>query len=432
MDDLELNHIAGRVFGAPLLIQPEKLHAILGFMMPRFEGKAAAPAPKEKAARKITRMEGDAAVIPIQGPLVNKSSWLEAACGMTSYETISHNFDAALSDPSVKRIVLDFDSPGGEANGVFELADKIFAARGQKPIVAVVDSMAASAAYALASAADKVVVSRLGAAGSIGVITAHIDQSARDANAGLKYTVIHAGEHKNDGNPHFPLTEGARSEIQSHVDQIYGVFVSTVARNRGISEQIVRDTEARVYLGEEAVKMRLADEIGGLQGGALVSRTSLISTTPQEKTMSTENEPENDAPAPTPEVTQEPEPQPEESESPAQAIANAVMAERLRVKEIVKSATALNVPETVFMALIEDGTSLVKAQKTIIDYAADSQPSSGIRAAANTEAGFIDPDLPLEERCKQEWDANPALRKEFGDKYERFLAFSRAEERARV
>ena len=261
-----LPHIAGRVFDAPLLIARAKLDTILGVLMPRLQGNAL-----PFGANPVTRdyqITNGIAIIPIVGTLVRRTVGLEAQSGLTSYGTIEDQLEAALKDNSVKAIMLDIDSPGGEAGGVFDLADKIFSARKVKPIWAVANDEAFSAAYAIAAAADRIYLSRTGGAGSIGVIAVHLDQSQAEEDAGLKYTAIFAGARKNDLSPHEPLTDPARAQLQAEVDRIYELFATTVARMRGIDLAAVKATEAALYFGDQAIAANLADRIGTM-GDAL-------------------------------------------------------------------------------------------------------------------------------------------------------------------
>jgi len=198
------------------------------------------------------------AVISILGGLTYRGyGWY----WQTSYIDIREEFRTAMKDPNVKAIILDIDSPGGEVAGVFDLVDEIYQARGSKPIYAVANENALSAAYAIASAADKVFLSRTACVGSVGVIAVHVDQSKHDQEEGLKYTAVYAGERKNDFSPHSPLGKEAKSSLQDTVDSFYDLFVGTVARNRGISEDSVRNTKALTYTGAEAVSAGLADGI---------------------------------------------------------------------------------------------------------------------------------------------------------------------------
>jgi signal peptide peptidase SppA len=258
-----LPHVAARLFGAPLLIHRPKLDVILAVLGPRVGlSDLAAPSGYTPPERSPSRANAKVAVVPIHGTLVRRTIGLEAESGLTSYAAIASQIDAALASPEVAAILLDVDSPGGESGGVFDLADRIRAAAQVKPVWAVANDMAFSAAYALASAATKVFVSRTGGVGSIGVIAMHVDQSEKDAQDGVRYTAVFAGDRKNDLNPHEPISNEAHALLKAEVNRVYGLFVETVARHRGIEPSAVRDTEAGLFFGQAAVAIGLADAIG--------------------------------------------------------------------------------------------------------------------------------------------------------------------------
>jgi signal peptide peptidase SppA len=258
-----LPHLAARLFGVPLAIHRPKLDVILAVLGPRVGiTDLAAPSGFTAPPRATSIPMSGVAVIPIHGTLVRRTVGLEAESGLTSYTQLAAQLDAALADPEVAAILLDVDSPGGESGGVFDLADRIRAASQVKPVWAVANDMAFSAAYALASAASRVFVSRTGGVGSIGVIAMHVDQSEKDAQDGVRYTAVFAGERKNDLNPHAPISSEAHAFLQAEVDRIYGLFVETVARNRGLAPSTVQGTEAGLFFGQAAVAIGLADAIG--------------------------------------------------------------------------------------------------------------------------------------------------------------------------
>ncbi|WP_253302200.1 MULTISPECIES: S49 family peptidase [unclassified Wolbachia] len=201
------------------------------------------------------------AVIPINGILTKKSEAFDGVLGMTSYEKIREEIEEALIDEEVETIILDIDSPGGEVNGLFDLSDFIYEARGLKKIVAIANDDAYSAAYAIASSAEKVLVTRTSGVGSIGVIASHIDQSGFDEKQGIKYTTVFAGKRKNDLNPHEPITSESLESLQKEVDRLYEMFLQLIARNRGLSTEKIRSTEAGLYFGERAIEIGLADGI---------------------------------------------------------------------------------------------------------------------------------------------------------------------------
>ena len=277
-------HLASRIFGTPLLIHPRKLDVILSVLGPRLGlamsddsqqliKQLAAQAPPAAS----TSLSSNIAVISVSGTLVRRAAAVDAASGLTSYAAISAQLAQAVRDPAVNAILLDIDSPGGEAGGAFDLADQIVAARQIKPIWAVANDDAFSAAYAIASAATRVYVTRTGGVGSVGVIALHVDQSQRDAMSGLRYTAVYAGDRKNDMSPHAPLSTDAAQALQAEVDRLYGLFVSTVAVNRNLSAQDVQDTEAGLYFAQDAIDAGLADVVGTLDD-ALIALSEELQT----------------------------------------------------------------------------------------------------------------------------------------------------------
>ncbi len=199
--------------------------------------------------------------IPVKGVLLNNFPYA-AGSYATGYKYIEKALERGLADDNVKGIALVCDTPGGMVAGCFELADKIYSARGEKPIAAFAHEAALSAGYALASAASRITVSRTGLLGSIGVVTTHADRSKQLENAGIALTFIHAGKHKVDGNEANPLSADAKKRIQSRIDETYGLFVSAVARNRKIDEKAVRGQDALIYGSREAMEQKLADRVG--------------------------------------------------------------------------------------------------------------------------------------------------------------------------
>jgi signal peptide peptidase SppA len=254
-------HLSGRLFGVPLLIHRPKLDVILSVLAPRLGLDGTLPQAALPSSRPVASPTPGIAILPIHGSLVRRTLGMEAESGLLSYQAIQVGLAAALADPNVAGILLDVDSPGGEAGGVFDLADQIAAAARVKPIWAIANESAFSAAYALASAASRLVVTRTAGIGSVGVIAMHIDQSGLDAKAGLQYTPIVAGAHKNDLSPHSAITDEARAMLQAEVDRLYGLFVDTVASHGRLSADALRATEAGLYFGDAAVAAGLADAV---------------------------------------------------------------------------------------------------------------------------------------------------------------------------
>lgn len=200
-------------------------------------------------------------VIPVSGILVSRGAHLDACEVMTSYEDLRRQLRTAVADPMVERIVLDIDSPGGSAVGAFELASEIRAMAQQKPITGLVNFMAYSGGYLLASACSEVVMSQTSGVGSIGVIAKHLDRSKLEENAGVKVTTVYAGAHKNDMSPHEPLTEQSLKFLNDLVQESYQMFVGAVAEYRGLSIEQVKGTEAALYQGRAGITAGLADRL---------------------------------------------------------------------------------------------------------------------------------------------------------------------------
>lgn len=200
-------------------------------------------------------------ILPVHGPLVSRSAHVEMCTTMTSYEGVRNQLNAALTDPNVAHIVFDIDSPGGSAAGMADLCSEIYAARAIKPVTAIVNFAAYSAAYGIASACSNIIVSQSSGVGSIGVIAQHADFSRRLEEGGIKITTVYAGARKNDLSPNAPATEEALAWLTELVQTNYTAFTELVARNRGLSVDVVRATEAGVYHGQAAIAAGLADRI---------------------------------------------------------------------------------------------------------------------------------------------------------------------------
>lgn len=261
-------HVAARLFGAPLMLAKPKLDVLLTVLGPRLVGLdmpvlPGEPPDEDDAAPSMAITPEGIAIVPVMGTLVTRSGYLDAASGLMSYGALGDTIEAALTDPSVRAVLLEIDSPGGEVGGLFDLCDRIKALRqaNGKPLWALAHENALSAAYALASCADKLFVTQTAEAGSIGVVAVHVDESGADEQAGLAWSFIYAGDRKVDANAHEPLSNRARTDIQADVDALYARFVTLVAQNRAISEDVVRGTEAAIYRGDRAVTASLADAV---------------------------------------------------------------------------------------------------------------------------------------------------------------------------
>jgi signal peptide peptidase SppA len=266
----------------PWAILPEKLAAIGAVLSLRAAGERVAP--EEIAAVTNGRrngggqLVGSVAVLPLYGTIAHRMDMLMESSGGTSTQAFTEQFRGALADNGVSAIVLDVDSPGGAVDGVPELATEIMRARGQKPIVAVANTLAASAAYWIATAADELWVSPSGEVGSIGVWALHEDLSRYYDSQGVTMTLLRAGKHKAETNAYEPLGEEARAYLQSRIDDYYGMFVVAVAQQRGVARETVREGfgQGRVVGAKAAVAQGMAHAEGTLddaiQRAALLAR----------------------------------------------------------------------------------------------------------------------------------------------------------------
>ena len=257
----DLPHLGGLVFGTPLMIARPKLDTILQVLSFRMQGDSTDPAVPTGDRPFVVTPNG-IAIIPVLGTLANRTFGLAAMSGLASYVRLGEQLDLAAADPAVKGILLDVDSNGGQAGGVFDLADRVLGLRGVKPVYAIADEACLSAAYALACGAERFYVTQTGAVGSIGVVALHADQSGADEKAGVRYDYITAGDRKADANPHTPLSDEARATLQAEVDRLYGLFTGMVARCRNLPDAQVREQQAGVFFGANAVAAGLADQVG--------------------------------------------------------------------------------------------------------------------------------------------------------------------------
>jgi len=279
----DLPYLASRLYGTPLLIARPKLEVILGVVARKLAGDTlATPPPDMQVSADVQITDTGIAQIPILGTLVRRSSYLGAASGLTSYHDIEAMAESAFADPQVKAVLLEIDSSGGEAGGVFDLAQRLrtLAQASNKPLWAIADEAALSAAYALACAADRLWLTRTAEVGSIGVVAVHVDESAADAKAGMTYTFLHAGAHKVDGHPHAPLSEAVATDIQTDIEGLHAQFIDLVAGFRRLAPESIRATEARVYRGEAALAAGLADQIGTPREALAALSQQLATTNP--------------------------------------------------------------------------------------------------------------------------------------------------------
>lgn len=276
---MQYPHLAARVFNTPLMVHPGKLDALIAGMSERLVGQriqlptdlaaAAAHLPADMFSTRRGERHDDGyvvtdgvAVIHASGALVHRSRFDMADCtSFMGYNELTQQRESAMADPAVHAVLQVFDSPGGEVAGAFEYADRAMAQRGKKPMWAIADTLAASAAYLGGSAFDQLAVSQTGYVGSIGVVMRHVDMSRRMASEGISVTHIFAGDHKVDGNAYEPLPREVQASLQDEVNALYDLFVAAVVRQTGLSAAAVRATQAQTYRGQAGVDLGLAHRV---------------------------------------------------------------------------------------------------------------------------------------------------------------------------
>ncbi len=434
----QLLRLSSRLLNTPLLIHPAKAEIILGALSGRigldaslFEVEEGPDAPdasrfvgsarRADGSTSMTRTADGVALIPVLDTLVNRGAWLDSRSGLTSYEGIAAQLRDAGQDPEVRSVLLDISSPGGEAAGMAGLADLIRSVRQTKPVTAFVNDMAASAAYGIASAANEIVISPTSIVGSIGVVMLHADRSGELAAQGVKPTLIFAGSHKVDGNPFEPLSDAVRADLQASVDAHYCQFLDTVALGRGnrLTANMARATEARTFIGSEAIALGLADRIAGFDEvlASLASNASTSATTrPSGRnarkggiSMSTEDlavaaEAAPLAPTVPAQAPRLEAPAPQPAARLDEAIAAARLEERARISAIVNCEAAEGRSAQALMLATETALSVAEAEKILGASPKESRVEAlARRAGAGPEFGSSRDDRP-----------NPAARSEEG------------------
>lgn len=414
------------ILTSPWAIQPEKLIEIQDIYAARSRGEHADFAaiearlgrPLENETQRYTIVDG-VAVVPVMGVMARRMNLFSAISGGMSTQLVARDIQAAAADPAAHSIILRIDSPGGEALGTQSLAQAIYAVREKKPIVAFGEGMTASAAYWIAAATSRIYIAeKISQIGSIGVVAKHIDISKSEEKAGIKTTEITAGKFKRIASEYEPLTADGRAEIQATVDYLYSIFVNDVAAYRGTSvEKVLADmADGRVFIGDQAITAGLADEI--------ISFDALITRMNQERnTFSV---------APIRPTTQGTTMNMEELLAAHPELVNQIRAEgrdegRAQERDRIQSVEAQLMPghEALIATLKFDGkttgpeaaAAVIKAERSSrnahLEKMRTDAPPPVAHAPVPAAAQVIDPNLPVEARCKAQWEASAELQNEF-------------------
>jgi signal peptide peptidase SppA len=438
----------------PWAMLPGKLEEIAAFIDSRLAGEkidfaAAARGKSGNRAEQRYQVQDGVAVIPVYGVLDKRMNLMMEMSGGTSTQLLARDIGQALADPEVQALVLDIESPGGAVDGTMDVADQIFAARGNgKPIVAYANGLMASAAYWIGSAASMVIANETAQVGSIGVAMMHVDRSARDAQMGLKRTAIYAGKYKRLASDEKPLSESGQEYLQSMVDDYYQIFLVAVARNRGMEPDTAhgRIADGRLFIGKKARTAGLVDKIGTF-ADALALAQQLGGKNMDLKTLKAQH-PETFAEAKAEGaagVTLETllHAQPEAAEQiKAEARQEGLKTERARTVEILEAAGLKGLT----FQMIQDGTEPKTALKSFLAHydqvraealatmAGAAPPVVGTQPQVGTHTDEPRGDLPIEKLAMKEWEDKETglkLQKEFGV-FETYLAFRRAEKKGQI
>lgn len=308
----QYKHVLGTVVGRPWALMPEKLEEIRAVLAMRLRGEQTSwdGVPNQEfmprfyaleegalMLREISAAEAEAsngggtvAVLPLYGVMMQRVSPMAEMSGATSTEKFKAAFRQQVNNPGVKSIILDVDSPGGSVFGTDELATEIRNAAARKPVIAVADSLMASAAYYVSAGASEVVASPSSEIGSIGVLAVHYDWSENLSMEGIKPTLIKSGKYKAEGHADFPLSYDALQHIQEDVNRYYEMFLQAVAKGRDVGVERVRNGfgEGRVVGAREAVRLGMADRVATLEetiarfaGGGRPSKKAALDEGPE-------------------------------------------------------------------------------------------------------------------------------------------------------
>lgn len=281
-------HIVAMVYGSPWAIDPDTMAVIVGILSGRLEGVSLSPdeiearlteAAAQNGPRAGGKTESKIAVVPIYGVVSQRAGMLANSSGGSSVESIRRSFRGAMADKDIDGVLFEIDSPGGSVAGLPELADEIRSMRGNKPITAISNSSAFSAAYWLGAQADEFYSTPSGRVGSIGVVTVHEDRSGQLSKAGIKPTYITSSKFKAEGNMAEPLSKDAKDEAQREVDAYHGMFVQAIANGRGVEASTVESDfgQGRSVLAQDAMERGMIDDVMTLEQ-AVVRTAELAST----------------------------------------------------------------------------------------------------------------------------------------------------------
>lgn len=284
---------ASRIFDTPLLMRQAEAESIantfLQLVAQKGEGEPLSLETTIVEDRPVYEVIGKTAIIRVIGPLVQRHDWLASVCGMVAFERLNTHIRAAHNDSNIERVVFEFDTPGGEVSGVVETAELIADLTLEKETIAQVNDCCCSCGYWLAAQCGEIVVTPTSVVGSIGILIMHREYSAAEEAAGVKTTYITFGDKKVAGNQSEPLSDEGEAELQRIVDQMGELFITSVGNGRGdkFDKEDARNSQASVFVGEDAVASGLADRIGYLDHTLRSPLGDFVNTETMENQMGT-------------------------------------------------------------------------------------------------------------------------------------------------
>lgn len=413
-------HAFDLIAATPWAMTPAMLHTISAIARRENASPEAVEAQLGRPLQntRTVALRGSVALVPVTGPMMRYANVFSQVSGATSLEQLARDFTAAAADPNVSAIVLNIDSPGGQASGIAEFAQMVRAS--SKPVVAYVDGTAASAAYWIASAADEIVIAKTGEVGSIGAVIA-IDPGKKNAGGPIEIVSSQSPKKRAD-----VTTDEGRAQIQARIDSLAQVFIDDVAAYRGVDVDTVLEKfgQGDMRMGEAAVALGMADRLGTLEAlvAELNTRAPSTSLTKGTATMNLA-----DLRAAHPDLC---------AALVEEGRTAGATAERQRIFDI--EAQALPGHEALIAQFKADGTTtgpmaavaILAAERALGDKRLtalrDEAPAPVAHAAAPTDTPLTaDPSAPIETRAKAQWDGDAALRTEFGS-FETYLAYAKA------
>lgn len=416
------------------------------------------------------------ALITVEGAIVKRANMFTRVSGGVSTEILAGQIEQAISDDSVRSILLDIDSPGGTVDGTFELADRIYEMRGAKPIVALANGLMASAAYAIGAATDAIYMTGdTTHVGSIGVVSTHTDRSAYDKDKGLVTTEIYAGKYKRLVSQHKPLSTEGLESIQESVDYLYSVFVDRVSKFRGVAVSTVLDdmADGRLFIGQQALDAGLVDGVSTIDAlvatlseGRLPGKSITVAVSGDdslelaventlipmlEESINGHNEllnnPGDDEMSEKIEITKgyiaenhSDIAEAFRSDGANEARSEGATAERQRIIDVM--AQSLPGHEALIETLAFDGVTtgpeaavkVLNAERSVSKSTFEAQVDDAPIALEEEADNDVvnENDVPVEDRLRVKWDKSASLRQEFGGSFETYLAYAKANENGTI